>query len=56
MNSHRLSQSRFLVGVILVIVAAAILLFTEGDYSTAGAIAIGVRGLISIAISRRQVS
>jgi hypothetical protein len=53
MNSHRLNQSRFLVGVVLVIVAAAMLLLTEGDSSTVGAIAIGVLGLISIAISRR---
>lgn len=53
MNARQLNQSRFLVGVILIIVAATMLLLTEGDYATAGAIALGVLGLVSIAISRR---
>jgi hypothetical protein len=53
MNSQSLSQSRFLVGVILVFIAVVMFLFAEGIFSTAGAIAIGILGLISIAISRR---
>jgi hypothetical protein len=46
--------SRVIVGLILV--AAAVLLFAlgEGAYATSGAIALGVLGLVSIAISRRM--
>jgi hypothetical protein len=54
MKSSRLNKSRFIVGLILVVVAVLMFLFTKGDYSTSGAIAIGVLGLISIAISRRR--
>jgi len=54
MKSSHLNKSRFIVGLILVVIAVLILLFTKGDYSTAGAIGIGVLGLISIAISRRR--
>ncbi len=48
-----LNMSRFIVGIILVIIAVLMFLFAQGDYSTAGAIALGVLGLVSIAISRR---
>ena len=54
MKSSRLSKSRFLVGIVLIFVAALMLVFGEGVYSTAGAIGIGVLGLVSIAISRRK--
>ena len=54
MKSSQLNKSRFIVGLILVVTAVLILLFTKGDYSTAGAIALGVLGLVSIAISRRR--
>lgn len=54
MSSDQLSQSRLLVGVILVVIAVLIFLFAGGDYSTAGAIGLGILGLISIAISRRS--
>jgi len=54
MSSSRLNKSRFVVGVILVVIAVLIFLFAKGDYSTAGAIGIGVLGLVSIAISRRK--
>ncbi len=54
MPNSALNKSRFIVGIVLVVVAILIFLFLKGSYSTAGAIALGVLGLISIAISRRQ--
>jgi hypothetical protein len=54
MGSSWLNKSRLLVGIILVVIAVLMFLFVEGEYSTAGAIAIGVLGLVSIAISRRK--
>ncbi len=51
--SH-LNTSRFVVGIILIAVSAAMFVFLRGEYSTAGAIAIGVLGLVSIAISRKK--
>jgi len=53
MTHSQLNKLRFMVGVVLVIVAALMFLFLRADYSTAGAIAIGTLGLVSIAISRR---
>ena len=50
----RSNKSRFTVGVVLVIAAVLMLLFGGGGYITAVAIAIGVLGLIIIAISRRR--
>lgn len=49
-----LNRSRFIVGLVLVGAAVLILLFAEGEYSTAGAIGLGVLGIVSIAISRRR--
>jgi len=40
--------------IILIVIAVLMFLFVKGDYSTAGAIVIGVLGLTSIAISRRR--
>ncbi len=54
MKSSQLNQSRFVVGIILVIVAALIFVFARGDCSSAGAIALGVLGLVSIAVARRN--
>jgi len=54
MKSSQLNISRFIIGVVLVIIAVLMFLFAKGDYSTAGAIGIGILGLISIAISRRR--
>ena len=54
MKSSQLNKSRFIVGLILVAIAVLMFLFTEGDYSAAGAIGLGVLGLVSIAISRRK--
>lgn len=54
MKSSQLNKSRFIVGIVLVVIAASMFLFTKGDYSTAGAIGIGILGLVSIAISRRK--
>jgi hypothetical protein len=53
MRPSQLNRSRFIVGIILVATAVLMFLFGKGDYSTAGAIGIGVLGLVSIAISRR---
>lgn len=55
MSNFRLNKSRFIVGVALVIIAVLVFLFAGGDYATAGAIGIGVLGLISIAISRSRL-
>jgi hypothetical protein len=49
-----LHQSRLIVGLLLVMVAVLLWLSGAAHYSTAGVIAIGVLGLISIAISRRK--
>lgn len=49
-----LSASRFIVGLILIAASIALLVFTEGDSYTTGAIALSVLGLVSIAISRRR--
>jgi hypothetical protein len=53
MGRSRLNQSRFIIGIILVGIAVLMFLFARGIYSTAGAIAFAVLGLVSIAISRR---
>ena len=53
MRRSRLSRSRLIIGIILVGIAILMFLFARGTYSTAGAIALGVLGLVSIAISRR---
>ena len=49
-----LNRSRFIVGLILVIGAALLFLFARGSYAVAGAAAIAVLGLASIATSRRK--
>jgi hypothetical protein len=54
MNSFQLNKSRFIVGIILIVIAVLMFLFVKGDYATAGAIGIGILGLVSIAISRRK--
>jgi hypothetical protein len=46
--------SRFIVGLILVAAAVLLLLLGKGAYATSGAVALGVLGLVSIAISRRK--
>jgi hypothetical protein len=53
MAKSPLGRSRLIVGLVLVAVAVALLVFGRGAYATAGAVALGVLGLISIAISRR---
>jgi hypothetical protein len=49
-----MQKSRLIVGLILVAAAALLFVFGEGSYSTAGVIALGVLGLVAIAISRRK--
>jgi hypothetical protein len=46
--------SRLIVGLILVVAAVLLFLLGQGAYATSGAIALGVLGLVSIAISRRR--
>ncbi len=53
MNTTRWNPSRVIVGTVLVLVAALLFLFGDGNFSTAGIVAIAVLGLISIAISRK---
>lgn len=55
-RNKRMNTSRFIVGVILIALAVIIFLFGGKDYSTAGAIGLGVLGLVSIAISRKKNS
>ena len=52
MKKSQLNKSRFIVGLILVVTAVMIFLLT--DYSAASVIALGVIGLLSIAISRKK--
>lgn len=52
MNSSY-GRSRLVVGIILVLVAALMFLLGEGTFTTAGAVAPGVLGLASIAVSRK---
>ena len=51
-----MKTSRLIVGLILVAVAVLLLVLGEGAYATSGAIAFGVLGLISIALSRKKVA
>jgi hypothetical protein len=46
--------SRFMVGLLLVAAAALLFLWGNEAYATSGAIALGVLGLVSLAISRRR--
>ncbi len=46
--------SRFIVGLILIAIAVAIFLLGAGEYSTAGAVGLGVLGLVSVATSRKK--
>lgn len=54
MNGSPLDKSRFIVGIVLVVLAVLMFVFLRDSFSTAGAIAIGILGLVSIAISRRK--
>lgn len=54
MKTSQLNKSRFIIGLVLVLMAALMLLFAGGEYSIAGAVGLGVLGLISIAISRKK--
>ncbi|MBK8024661.1 MAG: hypothetical protein IPK19_25365 [Chloroflexi bacterium] len=53
MARSQLSQSRFIVGMSLVLVAVLMFVFGQGTFATAGAVAFAVIGVVSIAISRR---
>lgn len=49
-----MQKSRLIVGLILITAAVLLFVFGKGSYSTAGVVALGVLGLVSIAISRRK--
>ena len=49
-----MQKSRLIVGLILIAVAALLFVFGKGSYSTAGVIAIGLIGVVTVAISRRK--
>jgi hypothetical protein len=49
-----MKRSQLVVGLMLIAVAVLLLLLGEGDSATAGAVAFGVLGLVTIAISRRK--
>ena len=49
-----MKMSRLIVGLILVIAAALLFLLGKGAYAASGAIALGVLGLVSLAISRKK--
>ena len=49
-----MNASRFIVGLILMAVAVGIFLFGGGEYSTAGAVGLGVLGIVSIALARKK--
>jgi len=49
-----MQKSRLIVGLILVAAAVLMFVFAKESFSTAGVIAIGVLGLLSIAISRKK--
>jgi hypothetical protein len=51
-----MNTSRFVVGLVLIAIAMSIFLFGGGNYSTAGAVALGVLGLVSIAVSHDKRS
>jgi len=52
MRRTKLGLSRLIIGILLVVIAVLMLLFSE--LTTTGIIAIGILGLISIAISTRK--
>lgn len=49
-----LQQSRLVVGLLLIVVAVGLFMLNTGSFATAGIVAIGVLGLILVAISRRK--
>jgi hypothetical protein len=53
-NRIQLNRSRFIVGILLVVVAALMFVFLKGNGYETGAIAIGALGLVSVAISRKR--
>ncbi|GEM_PF-3037256 len=49
-----LAKSRFIVGIICIIIAVAVFIFGEGRVPTTSGVVFAVLGLIMIAISRRK--
>ncbi|MBL8133503.1 MAG: hypothetical protein JNL42_16700 [Anaerolineae bacterium] len=54
MTRSQLSQSRFFVGILLLLGAVLMFVFAQGTLTTAGAVAFALLGLVSVAISRRN--
>ncbi len=52
MKRPKLGLSRLIVGILLVLIAVLMFIFSE--FTTAGIIAIGILGLVSIAISTKR--
>lgn len=53
MEGATLNRSRLIVGTLLILIAAIMFISGGSRFSIAGAIALGVLGLISIAIARK---
>jgi hypothetical protein len=53
MKWFTMCSSRCVVGTFLAVIAITMFLFLQNAYSAAGAVAIGVLGLVTIAISKR---
>ncbi len=51
-----MNTSRLIVGLVLIVIAVTLFALGRGDYSTPGAVGLGVLGLASIAISRRKTT
>lgn len=49
-----MNTSRFIVGLILIAVAVAMILLGGETVFTAGAVPLGILGIVSIAISRKK--
>jgi hypothetical protein len=54
MRTVNLSTSRLIAGIILVVIAALLFVFGQGNVAVAGVVALAVLGLISIATARRS--
>lgn len=54
MDTTDWNLSKLIVGLILVLAAALLLLFGDGNIATAGVVAFAVLGLISIATARKK--
>ena len=54
MPTPSFDRSRFIVGIVLVLISVFLYVFARADFSTGGAIAIGTLGLVSIVTARKR--